>query len=786
MFRRKTTPYAKRVLCLIILALLFHLPTFAQSSESWKSLTSFNTINDLTQSSDGMIWGVTDGGLFSFRDSTFQSTFTPVEGMHRLDGFEIEYLESSNQIIIGYIDGMLDLFDIETESFQQVEDIFRVQGFTSKRINDFLVLDDELFVATQFGIVVYDLNTFLVSNSYTRLGSFDRGTTVNDLYIEDDTLIAGTQQGVAVADMSQNLNIKENWQVYIQGEDLPSGSIQSVIIFNGSYFASSSNANFIFEGGEWQNNDIFGNYTDLTYSGITESGTLITYTSQRILSLDPGGNLQITNPGLQSVSGVIFDETLTNTVYAATLTSGMGLAEPGSNNYATVTRDGPNLNFFDGMTIGDGLFLSGTSRQSQLSGLLDNPKGYYVRDESGWQNYNRTNNTTLNQNQFRQAFTTTYTDEYYYIGSWGRGIARHNRDTNEIDVFNASNSTLRGWAADDPNFPVISGLDTDSDGTVWATSRLATQPLYAQLPGEDEWINYSKSAAVNSNDEYDKLFIDSIGQKWITLTSVGGGGRGLLVVDTGETAQTEESSGVKLTDDPNSGNLPDMSVTSVIEDKDGEVWVGTERGIARYIFPQFIVTGTQEERRGQWLLNDDPDAPSPFLLRDINVSAMAVNSANQKWVGTAGEGVWLLNESGSQILEQFNSSNSPLFSNVIRDIEVDEQTGEVYISTDRGLIIYSGVPNEPAASMNELKVYPNPFLYDRHDIIQIENLSDISTIRILGVDGNLIRTIESRGGRVTWDGLDSRGREVGSGVYIVVALNEGGDERGFGKVAIIR
>ena len=121
------------------------------------------------------------------------------------------------------------------------------------------------------------------------------------------------------------------------------------------------------------------------------------------------------------------------------------------------------------------------------------------------------------------------------------------------------------------------------------------------------------------------------------------------------------------------------------------------------------------------------------------------------------------------------------FQMSIRDIAVNEETGEVYISTDAGLSIYQDIPIAASSSMDNLKVYPNPFLYERHNKILIENLSDVTTIRILGVDGTLIRNSNNRGGRAEWDGLDAGGRQVGSGVYIVVALDSDGNERGFGK-----
>lgn len=778
--------FAASVIFIVLLLTICTVNLFAQNNRSWSSITSFNTVNDIAQSSNGDIWGVSNGGLFSFSNQTFDQQFTPIDGMYRLDGISIYYIEENNKLVIGYLDGMIDLYDIENRSFERIEDIFRVQGFTSKSISDFEIYRDQLFIATDFGIVVYDINSFLVINSFTKIGAFDRGISIQDIHIENESIYVGTQQGVGIADINTNLDIESAWDTYNLNDGLSTETIQSIITFNGSVLASTESSNYRLDNGTWQEFDTLLQYSGVLFKNVTDSGELIAHTSNRVLTIDSEDRLKIINPGLSGVSGVVYDELNTSSIFVSTLTEGMGLSDIETSEFQFFTPDGPNVNFFEGMNYTDDSFISGTTPRSQRNAILDNGKGYYIRDKSGWKNFNINTSTELRQFQFRQAFTTAYTEDYYYIGSWGRGIVRHHIESDEINVFNSSNSSLRGWAADNPNFPVISGLETDSNNAVWATSRFATNPLYLQLPGEDDWINYSKSAAVNSGDEYVKLFIDSYDQKWITLESTGGAGRGLLVLDTGEATQINESAGVKLTDDQGNGNLPDMTVTAVVEDRDGEVWVGTERGIARFIFPQFIVSGTQQERQAQWLINEDQDAASPFLLRDINVTAMAVNAANQKWVGTASEGIWLLNESGSAILKRFTADNSPLFSNVINDIEIYDETGEVYISTELGLSIYRDTPVRSVSSMENLKVYPNPFLYDRHSSISIENLSEVTTIRVLGVDGTLIRTIENRGGRASWDGRDSQGREVGSGVYMVVALGQDGNQRGIGKVAIIR
>ena len=77
--------------------------------------------------------------------------------------------------------------------------------------------------------------------------------------------------------------------------------------------------------------------------------------------------------------------------------------------------------------------------------IIDRSKGYYFYQNDSWMNYNAQNNEQLNQENFKQAYTTAQTDNHYFIGSWGSGVVKHDKTTNAIQVYNASNSTLRGW-----------------------------------------------------------------------------------------------------------------------------------------------------------------------------------------------------------------------------------------------------------------------------------------------------------------------------------------------------
>jgi hypothetical protein len=406
-------------------------------------------------------------------------------------------------------------------------------------------------------------------------------------------------------------------------------------------------------------------------------------------------------------------------------------------------------------------------------------RGYSIYDGNNWDNYNRLYSQELAF--VETVYSVSQTTNSYYLGSWGDGVIKHAKSDNSIEVYNSANSSLSGIFSDN-SFVVISGLSKDSEDNLWAVSYLSEYPLNLFKDGSNEWENFKN---VTGTDNYYDLYIDSNDQKWISLITNTNSGLGLLVIDTKSPETENDDEYIKLTENPDRGNLPHPKVNAIIEDRNGEIWIGTDRGLARFIFPEFIISGSANERQAQWLINEDTTAASRFLLRDLNVSSLAVNPANQKWVGSQGQGVWLLNNEGSRILKRFTAENSNLISNNINDIKVNEINGEVFISTDVGLVSYQDVSKVAVNKMNTLKVFPNPFRYKDHDQILIEGLTEETNVNILGIDGLVVNTLETRGGRVSWNGRDFNGKKLGTGVYYVIANSAGGGEKGIGKVVIV-
>ena len=760
----------------------------AQSIGQWKAYTSLNTITNLTLDNDGRIWCATSGGIFAYKDGEISEKLTTVEGMTGLNPTGFIFDKNGNRIFLGYRNGAIDVLDLEDLSFQSLNDIKRAERYTSRTINDFEISGNQLFVATDFGVVQYNLNTFLVKNTYSKLGAFDRDIPVKDLDYSSGKLYCATQQGIAVGDTNKNLSVSGNWNNYDDSNGFVSQPVKAIIFFKEVLYASTDTENYKYDGNSWTQSDQFGS-TSITFWSKSESKNFIAGTN--------GSNLYIMNQsgemtglsvpgGEQAISTMVADNAGDIKIWAGTQNQGLLWSSYNNVNFETYIPDGPYLNYFNGLQSDDGVIISSSTIDFPKADPIQSIKGYYVYKDGTWKNFNKNTSSILRKSNYYNSFSSAVTDKYFYFGSWGQGVVRHDRETDSMTVYNAQNSNIRGLEINE-NYIVASGLATDSDNGAWLTSFRANQPLYYQPDGKNDWQAFNLYQSLSSSDHYYKIYVDQFGEKWITLLSIDGNGRGLLVLDTGDPADAGDDKGVKLTEDYNRGNLPNAKVNAVTEDKNGEIWIGTDRGVARFIAPDRIIDGNSADRRAQWLINADTTAASSFLLRDINATSIAVNSANEKWIGTQNDGVWLVNEEGSKIISHFTTDNSPLLSNNIISLAVNDISGTVFMATDQGLVGYTDVPKGAVQTMKKLNVYPNPYSYSRNDNgIIISDLSEKTTVRIVSMDGTLINKLQARGGRIQWDARDLSGQKVSSGVYFAVAIGDNNDNKGIGKIVIIR
>ncbi len=227
-------------------------------------------------------------------------------------------------------------------------------------------------------------------------------------------------------------------------------------------------------------------------------------------------------------------------------------------------------------------------------------------------------------------------------------------------------------------------------------------------------------------------------------------------------------------------------VRCVAEDKDRNIWIGTNMGPLQLPANQI---GTDDDTFNQIKVpRNDGTNLADYLLTGVDVTCMAVDGGGRKWFGTNGLGAYLISEDNYSEIHHFTVSNSDIISNNVQSIAIDQQTGEVFFGTDKGLCSYMSDATEPNEEMNKDNVYayPNPVRPDYTGLITVTGLSYDADVKIVTSNGVLVAQGRSNGGMFTWDGTDLKGKRVVSGVYFVQTATQDGSSGTVCKIAIVR
>ena len=232
------------------------------------------------------------------------------------------------------------------------------------------------------------------------------------------------------------------------------------------------------------------------------------------------------------------------------------------------------------------------------------------------------------------------------------------------------------------------------------------------------------------------------------------------------------------------GGLPSNTVNAIAVDFDNEIWIGTDNGFAVLYNSENVFDAAAGSYNAQ-RIKLEYEGNVEYVLGNTNIVDIEVDGANRKWFATANSGLILLSADGLEVISQFTTENSPLISNNIIDIKLDQTTGELYIVTDKGLISYRTDASYEDPAYSNVKVFPNPARPDFEGPITIQGIRYDSDIKITDVAGNLVYQTTSNGGTATWNGKTITGEKVTSGVYLIWTAPNEGKGRKVGKVLVI-
>lgn len=350
--------------------------------------------------------------------------------------------------------------------------------------------------------------------------------------------------------------------------------------------------------------------------------------------------------------------------------------------------------------------------------------------------------------------------------------------------YSYDNSTLSSVFGNDPNYVVVESIKFDTEGNLYCFVCMSIAPNIAVLKTDGKWESYDRSELkddLGNLDHMQNIISDSRGLFWwcnntwtqpalicYQPTTSGLNCIKSFINQDGTTVQV--NGGVKC----------------VVEDLNGDMWVGTNAG--PLLLPQSEIANTNPVFMQVKVPRNDGTNYADYLLSGVDITAMVIDGGNRKWFGTNGSGVYVIDSDNITEVYHFTEENSPLLSNYIESMAMNKTTGEIFFGTNNGLCSYMSDAAEGNDNMSDDSVYayPNPVRPDYSGLITITGLSYDSDVKIVTSNGVLVNQGRSTGGMYTWDGCDLKGKRVASGVYMVETATATGKKGTVCKIAIVR
>ncbi len=746
----------------------------------WRHHLPNNRIIALTETSQKVI-GATPYGLVVF--SKDDNSLEKINKVHGLSDFGISALAHSPQhdlVLVGYENGNLDLIH-HNNTFINIPDILRANILGSKSINNILIRDQRAFLSCGFGIVELDLVQYLIQDTYF-IGPMGSQVQVFDLTSSGSRFYAATNAGVLSAPLQgANLVDYQNWtRETVSGQ--PNESFNHIASINGQIIANreagDSDTLYLYEQNVWKVFNPSGN-------GYFEKRRKVTASR---------GHLMVANPTYVD----IFDEDLNlteriDTYYEAPVRANdalfdnnqqlwladnaLGLVRRLSPTaYQRIVLPGPpSANAFALVSAGGRTWVA-PGAISEGGTNAWNQDGIFLFEQGSWRSFNR---FEFPQMQDVADLIDLAADpgnpDRLYAASWSEGVLEFTPQGVET-LYDDSNSPLqRRFGVGDQIR--IGGVAVDRRGNLWVANSDAQNPI-AVKKENGQWLSFPNRGIINPGQLLGNIEIDQQGQKWVILPL----GNGIYLFKENSLDSQNDFQARRLTTQENYGGLPSNNVHSLAVDHDGYMWVGTDKGVAIYYSPQRAFSG--EAFNAQQIVVEQ-DGFAAILLGTETLSAITVDGANKKWIGTTRSGVFLLSEDGRETIQHFTTDNSPLPSNHILDISVEGTSGEVFFATDRGLVSYRGMATEGTPVHTEVVAYPNPVRPHFTGPIAIKGLVSNAWVKITDIAGNLVYETIAEGGQAIWNGRDIRGHRPASGVYLVFTTNDDGSETMVTKILFI-
>ena len=452
---------------------------------------------------------------------------------------------------------------------------------------------------------------------------------------------------------------------------------------------------------------------------------------------------------------------------------------------ASLSPGGPKYNLFGYMRYVDGKLITSDNSNSDVVNAA-----IQVLKNNEWQSFE----TETVYEKIGRSFVNVYAvdvdpyDDTHYFAGARCGLFEF-RNGAFVKHYNSENSPIEAYNGKSLNRQMITGVKYDHSGNLWLLNSSAPTRSIIKYTKDGEFVTYDVPEVMKlnqgeftnrSNSNMSNIIFDSKGYMWFVNNNWTR--PAAYRYDMNNNACIEY---YNFINQDGTAIIGMNGVSCVAEDKDGNMWIGTDVG-------PFLLEKSQIEANNPIYTQvkvprNDGTNYADYLLNKINITAIAIDAGNRKWMGTNGNGVYLISADNITQLQHFTTDNSELLSNIIYSITINEKTGEVLFGTDNGLCSYISDATDinPEMVKDNVWAYPNPVTPDYNGLITVVGLTFNADVKVLSSNGTLIAEGRSNGGSYIWDGKDKSGKRVASGVYMVVTATSDGKKGTVCKIAVL-
>jgi len=744
--------HASSLTCLLIaIAAYSGLAQGRVQLTDWQTYSSLQSVRTASVDSRNRCWVGSTGGLFVLDFESGETSFyRNINALLNLDVSMVRCDTATKTLFVGSEDGSLAIVT-EDGTFSNITDIRRATQYQRRGILDCVFAGDFVYLATQFGIVSFNRQARVFIETIDRIGPLQRNTAVNAITTFDGRIWAATDSGLVSAPLSSaTLRQPSTWRYYTDADGAVVGAFRDVCVVNNQLYATSGNRLFRYEEGR------FTTVVEASSSilSLSNANNVLSYATQTGV-FDIDGNLVA--QALHSIDGHVVlpvrgsDIVMFSAIFGVSrskdgATTGVDINSPMARQFMSVAVDNASRVWVGSHNIG-----------------AQTGQGLSVFD--GFQWYNMANEQAPTLRLGSAYSVSALHDGSVLVGTWGGGgyIFDDVPGKGNPRVITSEFFPVIGISAD-VNYILVAQAAQDRQGTIWIVNELAADRMLVSI-GSSSSAAYRNCEDVRAN-QYRSIAIDNAGTKWLGSPA----GRGLIAYNERGTPDNTADDVCQRISTTNS-NLPDDVVTAVKTDNNGALWIGTARGVAVMAAPGSVTASTV------------PFVRRISVLGQVVVNDLTVDALNNKWIATP-DGVFVLNEDGTDVLATITTSNSSLISNDVRSIAIDPRTGRAWFGTTDGLSSAQTQSLRPLESYN-VRCYPQPYK-PQSGLLTIDGLASDSDVKIMTPNGHLVAAIQTKGRQALWDGRDQNGALVPPGVYVVHSSSTSDQGSAVAKVAVTK